>query len=143
MGLVDHARGRRVYLDANVFIYALEGTAPLMQAVLPLFRLIDSGDCAAVTSELTLAEVLVRPIRSGDDALVQRYERLLRSRSSFEVVPVQLDVWRRAAALRATTRLRLPDAVHLATAQAEGCDLVVRNDAGLGKGSALPVLPVE
>lgn len=140
MALVARALGRRIYLDANVFIYALEGTEPWVEAVRPLFRLIDAAQCEAVTSELTLAEVLVRPMREENDILVQRYERLLRPRPGFSVVPVLASTWREAAALRAGTSLRLPDAVHLATAQAEGCDFVVSNDAKLAQQSPLPVL---
>lgn len=53
--------GSRVYIDTNIWIYSLEGFAPLAPALTALFERIDAGDLAAVTSELTLAEVLVKP----------------------------------------------------------------------------------
>ena len=63
MGLVSLCEGRLVYLDTNVFIYALEGYPAFAEPLAALFRGIDNGTCRAVTSELTLAEVLVKPIK--------------------------------------------------------------------------------
>lgn len=136
--LIERVRGRRVYLDANVFIYALEGIPSLKVQVLPLFAALDAGEIDAVTSELTLAEVLVVPYRIEDAGLAERYERLLTPRVHLARVPASLSVWRSAARLRAQTRLRLPNAVHLATAEAEGSTLVVTGDKQLAKASMIP-----
>jgi predicted nucleic acid-binding protein len=46
--------GQPVYLDANVFIYALEAYPEFIAAITELFSLIDSGKLYAVTSQLTL-----------------------------------------------------------------------------------------
>jgi len=40
------------------------------------------------------------------------------------------DVLREAARLRATTKLKTPDAVHAATARIAGCVLFLTNDVG-------------
>ena len=53
---------QRVYLDANVFIYALEAATEHLPDLTALFDLLAAGGAAAVTSELTLAEVLPRPV---------------------------------------------------------------------------------
>ncbi|MDM8559818.1 hypothetical protein QUF82_13370 [Thiotrichales bacterium HSG14] len=52
--------GRRIYLDANIFIYLLEGYPAFIPVLTELFSLIDSGKLQAVTSELTLAETIAR-----------------------------------------------------------------------------------
>ena len=44
MGVVDRLPGRAVYLDANVFIYALEGYPPYAVALGELFEAIDDGE---------------------------------------------------------------------------------------------------
>lgn len=148
MGLVagaipDQLRGRRIYLDANVFIYALEGKADVKAQVAPLFAALDAEDMDGVTSDLSLAEVLVHPYRIGHTALADRYERLLAPRINLARIPVSLSLWRAAAHLRARTKLRLPDAVHLATAEAAQCAFIVTNDQGIMKASRIPVVLVE
>ncbi len=55
------ALGKRVYLDANVFVYAIEGYPQFADGIRELFRKVDQGQVEAITSELTLAEVLVKP----------------------------------------------------------------------------------
>ena len=145
MGLVVGAlparlRGERIYLDTNVFIYALEGSVEVKAQVAPLFAAVDAGELSVVTSDLTMAEVLVHPYRMGDLKLVDRYERLLAPRPNLARIPVSLPLWRAAARHRASTKLRLPDAVHLATAEAERCTFVVTNDQGFAAASSVAVV---
>ncbi len=66
MGTINAYQGRRVYLDTNFFIYTLENFAPAAAAVAKLGEMIQNGEVSAYTSELTLAEVLVVPLRQGD-----------------------------------------------------------------------------
>lgn len=70
--LAEQLHGQRVYLDANIFIYAFEGEAPLKTQVLPLFRALGVGEVDGVTSELTLAEALVGPYRTDLAELADR-----------------------------------------------------------------------
>ncbi|MBA2485350.1 MAG: hypothetical protein H0V35_04490 [Nitrospira sp.] len=51
----------RLYLDTNIFVYALEGYPVFRPILTSLFEAIDRGGIQAVTSKLTLAAVLVRP----------------------------------------------------------------------------------
>ena len=56
-GLVD----KRVYVDSNAFVYFLERHPELYDLVLPLFEAAAQGKLQRVTSELTVAELLVQP----------------------------------------------------------------------------------
>ncbi len=47
--------------------------------------------------------------------------------NSFRLIPISMPIAERAAILRKTTRLKLPDAIILATAQLEACTLITRN----------------
>ncbi|MCB1441367.1 MAG: PIN domain-containing protein, partial [Nitratireductor sp.] len=85
------------------------------------------------TSELTLAESLVKPMADRDAELAERYFRVLAPQSGIEVREVSREVLILAARIRAEKRVKLPDAIHLATAQATGCDRFVSNDGGLAK----------
>jgi len=120
--------GQRLYLDANLFIYALKEVEPWAEVTTRLLSAIDAGECSAVTSELALAECLVKPMELGRADVVQQYLSFLQTRRSLTIVPVTRDILIEAARLRATTRLKLPDAIHAATALRQSCTLFVTND---------------
>lgn len=143
MGMLNAIAGSRVYLDANVVIYAIEGFAPTAAALQALFARFDRGELHAITSELTLAETLVKPIRDSNPSARDAYERLLRSSAALTVAPVTRDVLIRAAVIRASSTLKLPDASHAATALAAACTTFLTNDQGFAAVAALPVLPLS
>jgi len=128
MDLLSHLRGGSVYLDTNVFIYYMEGFEEYRPQLVALFRGIDERDLTGVTSLLTLAEALVRPFRQGDTARVEAYRTLLRSRDGFLVEPISEDILIEAARLRGRSRIRLPDAIHVATAIRSGSRSYLTND---------------
>ncbi|PZO22498.1 MAG: hypothetical protein DCF25_02530 [Leptolyngbya foveolarum] len=62
MGLTNLLRGNRIYLDSNIWIYALENVPEYSSLLVALFELAENGSLTIITSELTLSEVLVRPM---------------------------------------------------------------------------------
>src|SRR5665213_3689293 len=72
-------RGQTVYVDANTLIYALEtpGLFPGLQT--HFVQSFVRGDLHIVTSWITLAEVLIKPVSSGDVKLEAYYRQLIRS----------------------------------------------------------------
>lgn len=128
-----------VYLDTNVFIAAFEGSGGLGDDVWPLLEAVERGELHAATCELTLAEVLVHPLRRGDAALVAAYEAMIAPSASLSVVAVDRALLTSAARLRAERpALRLPDALHLAAALRVGADLLVTRDVRLRGHSPIP-----
>jgi predicted nucleic acid-binding protein len=129
----------RVYLDTEALIYSVERHpvyGPMLEAV---WAAADDGTIELVTSELAVLEVLVLPIRLGDVALEQDYERLL-DRGAISLVPVGRPVLRRAAELRARlASLRTPDALHAATALDAAARQFVTNDPVFGRIEGLEV----
>ncbi len=128
--MVAIAPGTRVYLDANIVIYFVEDFPEYRARIADLFRAIVDTDAVLVSSELTLAEVLVQPLRNRQDDIVQEYETFLTG-GDIELIPVSRAVLRRAAVLRAELRMKMPDAIHVASAAANGCSLFVSNDDGI------------
>jgi len=120
VGILDALQGRRTYLDTNVFIYALEGFAPFVEHLSILFAAIEQGEVSCVTSQLTPAELLVRLFRDGDSAKETACRQAIQNRRGLAVIPVSLEVLIEAARRRAAENLRIPDAIHLATAIAGG-----------------------
>ena len=132
MGLSTLPSGSRLYLDTNVWIYALEGYAAFTATLTTLFARIDAGELIAITSEFTVAEVLIKPFADGNVPLQQRYTETLRDRRSLRIVPLSRDILIAAARLRAqVATLKMPDALHAATALTEGVDYLISNDARL------------
>jgi len=130
----------RVYLDTNVFVYALEGYEEFRSRLTTLFERIDRGELQALTSELTLAEVLVKPLLDRNKEREAVYHQVLRSSASLQVTPVTRDVLVAAARLRADHGLKLPDAIHAVTAQLTSCQQFLTNDARFKHLPGFPVL---
>ena len=123
-------KATRIYFDANIFIYALEGISPFAEALLDVFESVDKGEMTAVTSELSLAECLVKPLTEKNATQRTIFEQSLTTSDTFKVVPVHREILKMAASLRAThTTIRLPDAIHVATALSERCTAFLTNDS--------------
>ena len=141
MGFVTSLAGRRVYLDTNVFIYALSGFAAFRSLLTELFDAIEANSLIAVTSELALAETLVIPFRHEDADEEQRCREIFRAGPGLELHPVSMGVLEATARMRAASpAMRTPDAIHAATAQLAECDVFLTNDARLKNTPGLTVL---
>lgn len=122
-----------VYLDANPIAYALEADEVLAAALRDLFSILKQKPGSAVTSELTLAEVL--PKRKVPD---RKFLELLVWSGVFDLYPVSRDVLIDTADYRWVARARqpdgritmpkLPDAIHVVTAVKAGCRLFLSAD---------------
>lgn len=141
MGTLTRLDGKRVYLDANIFIYALEQFEAWSATAANVLAMVDTGQCHAVTSALTLAECMAGPFRAGREDLVRIYDDLIRDRPGLAIAPIERGILTEAARLRAESpSLRLPDAIHIATARSAGCDLVLTNDRRLENAPGVSIL---
>ena len=116
-------------MDTQVIIYTVEANPNYYSLLQPLWLKFQTGEIELMTSELTLLETLVFPLKNANTILVRDYEQLLLS-SEIQLVPITQSVLRTAANLRANTNLKTPDAIHAATAISEGCTLLLTNDNG-------------
>ncbi len=140
MAILEGFPDGKLYLDTNIFIYAVEAVAEYSVAVETLFGRIDDGSIAAATSELTLAEVLAKPFEAGRHDIARIYEDMLTPSAWLSVLPVERATLIEAARLQSRLALRLPDAIHVATAIAAGCTAVVSNDRRLRVPAELKLL---
>jgi len=122
---------QRIGLDTNVFIYFLEGHPRYGAWCASLFALIERGQNPAVTSTVTLLELLVQPYRDQKEELAQTIFALTSTYPKLEWIPLTMDLADRAAELRARYRLSTPDAVQLATAIGHKAVRFYGNDRGL------------
>jgi predicted nucleic acid-binding protein len=143
MGSSVMADQPRVYLDANVFIAAFENRGAHGDHAWWILEAVESGTILAATSEMSLAEVLVKPLEQGDEALAEAYESMIVSGEGFEVLQVRRDILLEAARTRAgRSAIKLPDAIHIATARAASCDYVVSDDRRMPVTKGIKVIPL-
>ena len=121
-------RGRRVYFDAMIFIYLIEGYSELQDRLFEIRDSLLKTEAKVFTSELTICETLVVPFRNNDVAMVSKYREFIEDSGAFEVLPAHRATWIRASLYRAQFGLKTPDAVHVASAVEAGCELFVTND---------------
>ena len=124
-------RGHRVYLDSKIFRFLVEGHATFQPPLTALFRSIKENAITAGTSELSLAECLVKPLADGNTRIADTYKRLLTDDPGLHVVPVSRDILVVSASLRAQLGGRAFDAIHVATAMDLGCTYFVSEDASI------------
>ena len=122
---------QRIGLDTNVFIYFLEAHPRYGAWCTSLFDLIERGHNSAITSTVTLLELLVQPYRDQKEELAQKIFALASTYPQIEWVPVTLNLADRAAELRARYRLSTPDAIQLAAAISRKATRFYGNDRAL------------
>ncbi len=134
MGQLRQAlQGRNVYLDANIFIYTLEGMEPWANLLSDVFAGLTTGELSAVTCSLSLSECLVMPFKQNKNDLVAVYREALLPGHYLTIAPIDDRVLISAANIRAQTGLKLPDAIHAATALMQQCTAQLTNDTGFSR----------
>ena len=116
-----------IALDTNCFIYYFEEKRYLKELEY-LFSSIENGSFQALTSVLTITEILVKPKSLGLHHVVDEYTALLGTYPNLKIIPFTFDIAVRAAEIRSTYKLRTPDAIHLATACENQATLFLSND---------------
>jgi predicted nucleic acid-binding protein len=128
MDLITSIIGNRIYLDANIWIYAFEGYSEYSVILNELFNQFDKRKLIPVTSELTIAEILVKPFIDGNSELQKYYTEIFDNNNLIEVIPINKEILIEAARLSGSFRIKLPDAIHAATSIYSGSQNLLTND---------------
>ncbi len=121
----------RVAIDTAPLIYFLNGDEVRAPLVRPVLAASAAREIDLVVSVVTEAELLIAPLRSGDDRTVSVVSRLLDGPADISVAPVGREIGRLAAHIRSEIGLRLADALIAATAISSGCTALLGNDEKL------------
>lgn len=122
-------RHNRIALDTSVFIYELERNSKYIELTHLVFSWLEKPRHLAVTSTITMTELLVRPYRDHDIQQARNFFGMLSTYPHLEWIAPDLSVARTAARLRAAHRLQTPDAIQAATAIQYGATGVITNDS--------------
>jgi len=143
LGLVDEVRGQRICIDTAPVIYFIEQHAKYQNILRPVFAEIASGNIEAITSTITLLEVLVHPLRTGDETLAEKYRDILLSSEGLTTFEIFHEVSEMASRLRAKYSIRTPDAIQIAVGILYGATHFLTNDPNLKKVSDIKVLVLD
>jgi predicted nucleic acid-binding protein len=131
--------GATVLVDTNPVIYVLAGHR-LGAQFEELFADIANGRISALTTPITLAEVVAGPLSAGNESLAARYQAALTSGPGWRLREIDAEIAVLASRLRIQHRLRLPDALQLATAVYENCFAVITHDRDFRRVREMRVL---
>ncbi|HEX3972637.1 MAG TPA: PIN domain-containing protein [Stellaceae bacterium] len=126
-----------VLIDSAPVIYFLEGHPKFGPRFQPLFEAQSAGHLRFAVTTMTIAEVLTGPIQAGNDELARRYRTIL---ESWRVVELTVDIAEAAARLRASLRLKLPDAVQAASALSVNAAALVTHDRDFSRVRSLRII---
>lgn len=124
-------------VDAAPIICWLEGHPKLARRFEPAFARHAAGGLRLAVSTTKIAEVLAGPFGAGEEVLPSRYRRVL---ESWEVVPLMVEIAEAAARFRARLRLKLPDAIQVASAIAVNAEALVTHDRDFSRVKALSIV---
>jgi len=138
--IVDRLRGKRlVFFDTAPIVYLLQDRQPWVPIVASAFGQFVAGGPRAVSSVLTLMEVLVKPFQEGRLDLVRCYRERLGG-ADLPLIPCGREEAEVGARIRAEHGFKAPDAIQLATAVRAGADGFVTNDRQLRRFRGIDVV---
>lgn len=122
----------RLYLDANAIVFAVEGPEFLRSFVGEwTSRAEGTAHGAVLTSRLSIAEGLARPLRDRDSSRIEQMRAFFRTR--VEITSVDDSLVDLAVDLHREFSLKTIDALHVASAIRARADVLLTRDAGISR----------
>jgi len=132
--------GSIIALDTVIFIYAFEKHPQFGSISKDIFNAVESGRFQAVTSILSLGEILTGAKKAGNEELTMQYRAIFQHFPGLLVTDIDKAVIEYMSDIRAKYEIPTPDAIHLGSALVAGADFFVTNDARLKRFEEMPVI---
>jgi predicted nucleic acid-binding protein len=133
-----------IYLDTNILIALVDGKCGFFGESYDFFKFAqDLSPSRFVTSIISYSECLVKPCAENNNELIELYRKIFNGFKFFRYIPIdpsttvslqesENSIPIITARLRAAySTLKLPDAIHVATALKENCDYFLTGDKRL------------
>lgn len=134
---------RRIYLDTAPIIYYLENSALYRDKMKHFFEECLERNVQIVTSVITVEEYLVFPYASGKMEFADNFRRFLEY-MKIEIVDINDETAERAAEIRGRFKyFKAMDALQIASAIVNGCDMFFTNDKQLRQETELPCITLD
>lgn len=137
---------KKVFIDTAPFIYFIEGNKdnPLYyNKVRSFLNDCYNNDIQFVTSVITIEEYFVYPYRVNETKYIDLFEKLIQT-LNFKIVNIDKTIAKSAAKIRAEyNAFKAMDALQIATAMLNECDLLLTNDKQLRQFKGIKCITVN
>jgi predicted nucleic acid-binding protein len=130
-------------LDTSIFIYQLEMNTRYVALTDHIFSWLEHPGHQAVTSTISMTELLVQPYRDSDEQRVDEFYSLLSTYPNLGWIGPDLRIADLAAQFRARHSLRTPDALQAATVAQQHATGLVTNDSAFERVPAFETLVLD
>lgn len=133
-----------IFIDTSPIIYYIEAHPEFGVLAKEVVTAFQSGHLIAHSSVMTLAEVLPKPIESGDEKLARKFADFLKHGKRLTLVEISEGIAESAGRLRGRYPvLKTVDAVQIAAALEVGSDAFLTNDMKLKQIADIKVLVLK
>lgn len=143
MGSLSIPAESLVYLDASIIVYSVEKHPVYFPLLVPMWAQLQANKISIVTSELSVMESYIGPLKKSDSELLNDYRSFF-DQQEISLIPIKRDILEVAARYRAAlSTLRTPDAIHVATAVFAQASMFLSNDKTLRQLTTTPVVILQ
>lgn len=142
MEWIKNLSGATIGLDTAPLIYFIEEKSPYLSVLEPFFAEMEKGSFLVSTSTITLLEVLVCPLRSGNYSLASDYKDILLN-SKMITIEISHPISERAARLRAKHNIRTPDSLQISASLETGAAYFLTNDLRLPAIPSIEIITLD
>lgn len=121
-------KNKTLALDSNIFIYHFEANPLYISYTTHIFNTLINKSNTGITSIISLIETLSYP---SPKTVLDQIEESFKTLPNFTMYDINQEIAIQAAQIRRNYKIRLPDAVQLATALYAKADIFVTNDSKL------------
>lgn len=110
-------------IETAPYIYYVENHPMYVDKMDAIIECVEMNTIEIYTSAIALTELLIKPIQTQNQLLIDAYRELLTDKDYIHLISITPVVAEKAAFLRATYGLRTPDAFHIVSAIISHCDV--------------------
>lgn len=135
---------KKIFVDTSPIIYLLDKSSPFCSKTKKIFDLIfNKSSAAVITSSITCTEYLVYPYRTKNLKAENAFLKFL-NECQIDICNIDITTAIKAAKIRAEyPHFKTPDALQLAAAIINDCDLFLTNDKQLKNFKEITCATVE
>jgi predicted nucleic acid-binding protein len=127
-----------IYADSGIVMRWVEGADSVRAPIESRWQHLPAGDRTFITSRLARLECRCRLLRDEDHDLLRLYDVFFAGKE-VDIREIDAAVVEKATAIRASVGLKVPDAIHVATAMLAGVSEFWTTDLRLAKSPRLTV----
>lgn len=135
---------KKIFVDTSPIIYLLDKKSPFCSKAEKIFDFIlNKNSATVITSSITCTEYLVYPYRTNNLKAEKAFWKFL-DECKIDIRNIDITTAIKAAEIRAEyPYFKTPDALQLATAIINGCDLFLTNDKQLKNFKEISCVTIE